>query len=86
MVSSALSAVMPEAEGLLEHPNNTLAVCYLRAVRRLALSVQPVVISRSGSYHAAMIDPSFPSASALREGLLRGDYSVTFESIRKLTG
>ena len=36
-LSAALSAVLPEARGLLDHPNNTLAVCYLRALRRLSL-------------------------------------------------
>ena len=80
-VSAALSSVMPEAKGLLDKPNNTLAVCYLRAVCRLNLSVQPVVIPRSGSYHAAGINPSSPSASALREGLLRGDYSHAFSAM-----
>ena len=74
-VSAALSASLPDAEGLLDKPNNILAVCYLRALRRLALSAEPVIVHRAGSYHAAGVDPEAPSASALREALLRGSYA-----------
>ena len=80
-VSSALSFVLPEAQGLLDRPNNILAVCYLRAIRRLCLSVQPVVIPRTGSYHAAGINPAYPSASALRESLRRGDYNHAYSAM-----
>ena len=80
-VSAALSAVHSEAAGLLERPNNILAVCYLRVVRRLKLSLQPVIIPRSGSYHAAFVNPSAPSASALREALMRGSYMDAFSAI-----
>ncbi len=80
-MSAALSAVLPEAKGLLDCPNNTLAVCYLRAIRKLGLSLQPVVIPRRGSYHAAEIDPDSPSAGALREHLLRGSYSAAYRAM-----
>jgi len=80
-VSAALSAALPEAAGLLDQPNNTLAVCYLRAVRRLGLSLQPVVIPRRGSYHAASVDPESPSATALREHLDRGSYTAAFRAM-----
>ena len=75
-VSAALSAVLPAAGGLLDRPNNILAVCYLRAVRRLGLSLEPVIIQRSGSYHAAGVDPDSPSASALRKALRSGAYAA----------
>ena len=84
-VSAALSSVLPAADGLLDHPNNTLAVCYLRAVNRLGLSLQPVIIPRSGSYHAPDIDPGSPSASALRESLLRGNYAAVFQAVPEYT-
>ena len=73
-VSAALSAFLPEAEGLLDRPNNILAVCYLRAIRRLELSLQPVIVPRSGSYHADAVSPSGPSASAVRGALRRGSW------------
>ena len=80
-LSAAVSAVLPEASGLLDRPNNTLAVCYLRAMIRLNLSLSPVAISRGGSYHAAEIDPDFPSASALRDSLCRGSYAGALEAV-----
>ena len=83
--SAALSSVLPEANGLLDRPNNTLAVCYLRAVRRLGLPLVPVIIPRRGSYHAAAVDPECPSASSLRESLLRGSYAPAYEAVPEYT-
>ncbi|MBO4471238.1 MAG: nucleotidyltransferase family protein [Clostridia bacterium] len=83
--SAALSSVLPEAEGLLDRPNNTLAVCYLRAVRRLGLSLSPVLIPRKGNYHAASVDPDCPSASALRESLLCGNYFSAYKAVPEYT-
>ena len=87
-VSSAMEETDPESAALLQKPNNTLAVCYLRAIRRLGLSMQAVPIPRSGSFHAETIHPGEPSASALREALCRGDYvhalAAVPESARKL--
>ncbi len=83
--SAALSSVLPEAEGLLDRPNNTLAVCYLRAVRRLGLPLVPVIIPRKGDYHAAAVDPDSPSASALRESLLQGSYLPAYSAVPEHT-
>ena len=80
-LSKALSASLPEASGLLDLPNNTLAVCYLRAAIRLGRPLEPVIIPRAGSYHAAEIDARFPSASALREALVRGNYGAAFKAV-----
>lgn len=85
-VSAALSASLPAAEGLLDQPNNILAVCYLRSVLRLGLSLEPVVVPRTGSYHAAGIDPDAPSASALRENLIRGSYAAVYQAVPEWTG
>lgn len=84
-LSGAFSSVFPEAEGLLDRPNNILAVCYLRAVLRLNLTLRPVIIPRAGSYHATAIDPVFPSASAIRDSLLRGSYAAAFEAVPSYT-
>ena len=84
-LSAAFSSILPEAEGLLDQPNNILAVCYLRAILRLKLSLRPVIISRTGSYHAAEIDSASPSASAIRDCLLRGSYVSAFEAVPSYT-
>lgn len=79
--AEAAESCIPGAGRLLSAPNNTLAVCYLRAIRRLRLSLTPVLIPRRGSYHASGIHPDAPSASAVREALRRGNYSPAFASL-----
>ena len=75
-LAEAAGACIPESRSLLGHANNILAVCYLRAIRRLGLSLSPVVIPRAGSYRAEKADPSAPSASAVRDSLCRGDWGA----------
>ena len=84
-VSAALSAALPEAANLLSHPNNILAVSYLRAIRRLGLSLAPVIIPRTGSYHASSVNPASPSASSIRDALLRGNYADAFTALPDCT-
>ena len=73
-LAEAAQRTLPGAAALLRKPNNTLAICYLRAIRRLNLRLEPVAIPRTGDDHADRIDPASPSASALREALRRGDW------------
>ena len=80
-LSSAVSDVLNEAAGLLDRPNNTLAVCYLRAILRLGLSLEPVLVRREGAYHAETVCPEQPSASALRAALLRGSYTAALDAV-----
>ena len=80
-LAAAAGKILPEAAGILHHPNNILAICYLRAIRKLKLPLSPVLIPRRGSYHAAFIDPLSPSASALRTALLRGSYREAWAAL-----
>ncbi len=80
-LSAAADETLPEAAGMLKEPNNILAVCYLRAIRRLRSVMTPVCIPRSGSYHAHQVDPASPSASAIRAAVLRGDYQGAFAAL-----
>ena len=58
-------------------PNNILALCYLRAIRRLNSSLQPLHVLREGDYHAQELGVNpWPSASAVRRALLAGDQQV----------
>ena len=84
-LSAALSDAIPEASGILDQPNNTLAVCYLRAVLKLKVSLQPVAIPRAGSYHAASVDHAFPSASSVRDALMRGNYTAAYHAVPSYT-
>ena len=80
-MAHAAGTVLPESREILNRPNNILAVCYLRAIRRLGLSVIPVAVPRSGAYHADRVSPSEPSASAVRGALLRGAWAGALESL-----
>ena len=80
-LAKAAGACIPECGALLDRPNNILAVCYLRAIRRLGLSLIPVVISRSGAYHDVRILPDAPSASALRDALMRGAWPQVLQAL-----
>ena len=83
--SAAAEACLPGAGKLLSHPNNTLAVCYMRAAIRLSLPLEPVVIPRQGSYSAFSVDPLSPSAGAIRGALLRGSYEEAFAAVPDYT-
>ncbi|HNW85462.1 MAG TPA: nucleotidyltransferase family protein [Candidatus Limiplasma sp.] len=58
----------------LAQPNNILAICYLRALRRLGSAILPLPVRREGAYHAAILSATdYPSASATRKAFLAGD-------------
>lgn len=80
-LSEAAGVCFPECAALLKQPNNILAVCYLRAVRRLGLQLIPVPVPRSGVYRADDIDPACPSASAIREALRRGVWKQALSAL-----
>ena len=50
-----------------EKPNNILALCYLRALRRLESPLLPLPVRREGDYHAPALEGQrWPSATAVR--------------------
>ena len=61
-------------EKTLDAPNTALALSYLRALLRLNSGIVPVPVPRDQDYHAAELD-TWPSASAVRGALLRGDWA-----------
>lgn len=74
-LSAAAGEIMPGHGTLLSSPNNTLAVCYLRAMMRLNAPLDAYPITRSADYHATGLGDAFPSATALRGAIHRGDWS-----------
>ena len=64
------------AGNLLHQPNNILAVAYLSAIDRLGVHMIPYPIQRTGDYHDHTADPFQPSASAVREGIISGNWSA----------
>lgn len=59
--------------GLLENPNDILAVEYCKAILAQGSTLLPFPVIRKGSYHAELPDPDDPSATALRRCILSGE-------------
>ncbi|MBE5769725.1 MAG: nucleotidyltransferase family protein [Clostridiales bacterium] len=74
-ISRAMAEVHPDAGALLATPNNTLAVCYLRAMMRLKSTMDVLPVTRQGDYHDTTLTEAFPSAMALRGAMMRGDWA-----------
>ncbi|NLM10854.1 MAG: nucleotidyltransferase [Clostridiaceae bacterium] len=70
----ALHAILRELpENILSKSNNILAIEYLKALKSLKSSMQPVTVKRMGaSYLSAEISSSFSSATAIRKFLQNG--------------
>lgn len=66
----------------LKGPNAALALGYLKAVKKLKSDIEPCVVLRSHDYHAGEIE-EYPSATAVRQAILRGDWKSVEESIPK---
>lgn len=76
----ALGAMLEHAD-IWEKPNNILAMCYMRAIRRLNSSLIPLPVQRKGDYHAQDLTANqWPSASAVRKAFLTGDHASADEA------
>ncbi len=84
-LSRAIGRVNPEAAEATGQPNSILAICYLRAIKRLGGGLIPVLIPRNGAYHAEQIEETAPSASAIRAALERGDYAGTWKAVPEIS-
>ena len=71
---AALARALGIDPALLNAPNAALALCYLRAVKRLNSPIQPVPVLRREAYRADEL-AVFPAASAVRGAILRGDWA-----------
>lgn len=79
-LAETLEQFVPGAERLLSSPNNTLAVCYLRALQRLEWKPAVYPIRRAGDYHASNLE-QMPSATAVRNAILQGSWHQAIEAV-----
>lgn len=70
----AIAAICGDsAAALLETPNNTLALSYLCAIRKLHADIKPIFIKRiSNDYHDTDLQAQISSATAIRTALAAG--------------
>lgn len=64
--------------GLLEHPNNILAVEYCKAILKQRSTLAPMPILRQGAYHDTLADAENPSATAVRQLMVAGQNFAPF--------
>lgn len=69
---AARQVALGENGDLLRNPNDILAVEYCKAILSQGSKLEPLPIPRQGSYHDNTPDPENPSATAIRQLLLRG--------------
>lgn len=74
-VSEAKKIGIDEAmsDDILRKPNNLLCIEYIKAIRKLGLSIEPVLIKRKGAGYNDTILQEYASASAIRENLSNRD-------------
>ena len=64
----------PQAAALLQTPNNTLGIEYLKAAQLLGVELEPFTITRFGAeHHDSAPRGGFASATALREWIQKGE-------------
>ena len=78
----ALNQRMQAPSSLFSAPNTALALSYMRALLRLKSPIIPAAVKREGEYHDAELS-LWPSASAVRKALLRGDWQGVEKAVPK---
>lgn len=76
---TAIAAICGDsAAALLKAPNNTLALSYLCAIKKLHANIRPIFIKRiSNDYHDTDLQAQISSATAIRTALTEGtDFSA----------
>lgn len=79
---SALADFLGLSEKIVSSPNNALAICYLRALKKLDSPMLPLPVPRLGAHHFFEGD-GYPSASAIRKWVLDGAWSKVESAVPK---
>ncbi|NLJ58561.1 MAG: nucleotidyltransferase [Tissierellia bacterium] len=74
-MTNSLKSILGDAEAVYM-PNNVLAVEYIKSAIKLNLNIDFYPVKRLGmNYNDTVISESFHSATAIRKGILEGNYS-----------
>ena len=78
-LNSVVNGYDPEAAAIIAEPNNTLAVEYLRALKRSGSAMEPFTVMREKAAHdGTEASDGFASASMLREMIENGESIDSF--------
>lgn len=78
---AAVRAINKDAADVLASPNDILGVEYMKAIKRFAPELEPIVIKREGSEHDGEGLGELPSASALRNAIFAGNIGGALEGM-----
>ncbi len=74
---NAVKQYMPDLAHILDKPNNTLGISYIKALEKLQSDILPVCVKRDNNYHGSESNDSYMSASEIRKRIFTGeDYSL----------
>ncbi len=76
----AMEKALGEGAHMLQLPNAALGLCYLRALKQLESPIRPCIVQRCHAYHADEVE-AYPSATAVRGALLRGDWNSVEQAV-----
>lgn len=80
------SETLKSYHGLLNNPNNILAIEYLKALKKRKSSILPVPIKRMGSsYHTEILETTYSSATAIRSAILSNNISSIIDQVPQFT-
>ncbi len=67
-----------QIEDVLHPPNNILAIEYLKNIKLIKSNIEPVIISRTKTYHRKLNieEDKFASATAIRNALYSGKKDI----------
>ncbi|MCR5757925.1 MAG: nucleotidyltransferase [Selenomonas sp.] len=81
-ISQILSVAHYDCGELIKQPNNILAIEYLRSLRHINASLQPLLIPRQGAdYHEETIRGPLASATAIRQSLYAGEKPTALKKV-----
>ncbi len=73
---NALGFFMPDLAHILDNPNNTLGISYIRALNKMKSAITPLCIKRDNDYHSSKSNDEYMSASEIRSRIFeKSDYS-----------
>lgn len=70
-----INFIYAELKGILDKPNNVLGIAYAMAIKKLGLEIKLHTIERIGDFNSTSLDAEYPSASAIREAIRKGELS-----------
>lgn len=73
---NALLRFLPDANEDIFKPNNTLGICYIKAIKNLGSKMKTLCVKRNNDYHSDKTNDEYMSASQIRKMIVNNeDYS-----------